>query len=102
MTTDTVKNAKMTTKSVVDFVFFETLTTEKSATGCSYYPCKQNPSSFVDFDIEVSRMSFAHQHLRAHCALDLILYSRCQSPLVSERKPFVELQSDCTLNQNGW
>ena len=32
MTTDTVKNAKMNTKSVVDFVFFETLTTEKSAT----------------------------------------------------------------------
>ena len=32
MTTDTVKNAKMTTKSVVNFVFFETLTTEKSAT----------------------------------------------------------------------
>ena len=33
MTTDTVKNAKMTTKSVVNFVFFETLTTEKYATG---------------------------------------------------------------------
>ena len=33
MTTDTVKNAKMTTESVVNFVFFETLTTEKSATG---------------------------------------------------------------------
>ena len=32
MTTDTVKNAKMTTESV-NFVFFETLTTEKSATG---------------------------------------------------------------------
>ena len=28
MTTDTVKNAKMTTESVVNFVFFETLTTE--------------------------------------------------------------------------
>ena len=35
MTTDTVKNAKMTTELVVDFVFFEMLTTEKSATG----PC---------------------------------------------------------------
>ena len=33
MTTDTVKNAKMTTDSVVNFVFFETLSTEKSATG---------------------------------------------------------------------
>ena len=33
MTIDRVKNAKMTTKSVVNFVFFETLTTEKSATG---------------------------------------------------------------------
>ena len=33
MTTDTVKNAKLTTESVVNFVFFETLTTEKSATG---------------------------------------------------------------------
>ena len=32
MTTDTVKNANMTTKSVVIFVFFEKLTTEKSAT----------------------------------------------------------------------
>ena len=32
MTTDTVENAKMTTESVVNFVFFETLTTEKSAT----------------------------------------------------------------------
>ena len=32
MTTNTVKNAKMTTESVVNFVFFETLTTEKSAT----------------------------------------------------------------------
>ena len=32
MTTDTVKNAKMTTESVVNFLFFETLTTEKSAT----------------------------------------------------------------------
>ena len=32
MTTDTVKNAKMTTELVVDFVFFEMLTTEKSAT----------------------------------------------------------------------
>ena len=32
MTTDTVKNAKMTTESVVNFVFFETLATEKSAT----------------------------------------------------------------------
>ena len=31
MTTDTVKYAKMTTESVVNFVFFETLTTEKSA-----------------------------------------------------------------------
>ena len=29
MTTDTVKNAKMTTESVGNFVFFETLTTEK-------------------------------------------------------------------------
>ena len=35
MTTDTVKNAKMTTESVVNFVFFETLATEKSATGSS-------------------------------------------------------------------
>ena len=33
MTTNTVKNAKITTESVVNFVFFETLTTEKSATG---------------------------------------------------------------------
>ena len=32
MTTDAVKNAKMTT-AVVNFVFFETLTTEKFATG---------------------------------------------------------------------
>ena len=32
MTTDTVKNVKMTTESVVNFVFFETLATEKSAT----------------------------------------------------------------------
>ena len=32
MTTDTVKNAQMTTESVVNFVFFETPTTEKSAT----------------------------------------------------------------------
>ena len=32
MTTDTVKNAKLTTESVVNFLFFETLTTEKSAT----------------------------------------------------------------------
>ena len=32
MTTDTVKNAKMTTELVVNFVFFEMLTTEKSAT----------------------------------------------------------------------
>ena len=31
MTTDTVKNAKMTTESVANFVFFETLTNEKSA-----------------------------------------------------------------------
>ena len=36
MTTDTVKNAKMTTESVVNFVFFETLTTEKSATGLGW------------------------------------------------------------------
>ena len=35
MTIDRVKNAKMTTKSVVNFVFFETLTTEKSATRCA-------------------------------------------------------------------
>ena len=28
ITTNTVKNAKMTTESVVNFVFFETLTTE--------------------------------------------------------------------------
>ena len=33
MTTDTVKNVKMTTKLVVNFMFFETLVTEKSATG---------------------------------------------------------------------
>ena len=33
MITDTVKNAKMTTESVVKFVFLETLTTEKSTTG---------------------------------------------------------------------
>ena len=33
MTTDTVKNVKMTTELVVNIVFFETLTTEKSATG---------------------------------------------------------------------
>ena len=33
MTTNTVKNAKITTESVVNFVFFETLTTEKSAMG---------------------------------------------------------------------
>ena len=33
MTTNTVKNVKMTTESVVNFVFFETLTTEKYATG---------------------------------------------------------------------
>ena len=32
MTTDKDKNAKMTTELVVNFVFFETLTTEKSAT----------------------------------------------------------------------
>ena len=32
MTTDTVKNVKMTTESVVNFVFFEMLATEKSAT----------------------------------------------------------------------
>ena len=32
MTTDTVKNAKMTTELVVNLVFFETLTTKKSAT----------------------------------------------------------------------
>ena len=32
MTTETVQNAKMTTESVVNFVFFETLTTVKSAT----------------------------------------------------------------------
>ena len=32
MTTDTVKNTQMTTESVVNFVFFETPTTEKSAT----------------------------------------------------------------------
>ena len=32
MTTATVKNAKMTTELVVNVVFFETLTTEKSAT----------------------------------------------------------------------
>ena len=32
LSTDTVKNAKMTTESVVNFVCFETLTTEKSAT----------------------------------------------------------------------
>ena len=32
MATETVKNAKMTTESVVNFVFFETLTTDKSAT----------------------------------------------------------------------
>ena len=30
MATETVKNAKMTTESVVNFVFFEMLTTEKS------------------------------------------------------------------------
>ena len=39
MTTDTVKNAKMTTESVVNFVFFETLTTEKSATGVGLGIC---------------------------------------------------------------
>ena len=33
MTTDTVKNPKMTTELVVNFVFFEMLTIEKSATG---------------------------------------------------------------------
>ena len=33
MTTDTVKHGKLTTESVVNFVFFETLTTEKCATG---------------------------------------------------------------------
>ena len=33
MTTDTVKNAILTIESVVNFLFFETLTTEKSATG---------------------------------------------------------------------
>ena len=33
MTIDTVKNAKITTESVVNFVFFEMLTTEKSAEG---------------------------------------------------------------------
>ena len=43
MTTDTVKYTKMTTESVVDFMFFETLTTEKSATGGV-----QNPENFAD------------------------------------------------------
>ena len=33
MTTDTVKHVKMTTELVVNFMFFETLATEKSATG---------------------------------------------------------------------
>ena len=33
MTTDTVKNVKMTTELVVNFMIFETLATEKSATG---------------------------------------------------------------------
>ena len=32
MTTDTVKNVKMTTELVVNFMIFETLATEKSAT----------------------------------------------------------------------
>ena len=36
MTTDTVKNVKKITKLVVNFVFFETLATEKSATGLNY------------------------------------------------------------------
>ena len=34
MTTDTVKNPKMTTELVVNFVFFEMLTTDKSANDC--------------------------------------------------------------------
>ena len=38
MTIDTVKNAKMTTKSMVNFVLFETLATEKSATDWKYGP----------------------------------------------------------------
>ena len=33
MATDTVKNVKMTTESVVNFMFFETLATEKSTNG---------------------------------------------------------------------
>ena len=41
MTTDTVNNAKMTTESVVNFVFFETLTTEKSATVFSLKACSK-------------------------------------------------------------
>ena len=36
MTTDTVKNAKMNTESVGNFVFFDTLTTEKSITGLRF------------------------------------------------------------------
>ena len=38
MTTCTVKNAKMTTELVVNFMFFETLTTEKSATALPFPP----------------------------------------------------------------
>ena len=38
MTTDTVKHVKMTTELVVNFMFFETLATEKSATAVFINP----------------------------------------------------------------
>ena len=44
MTTDRVKNAKMTTKSVVNIVFFETPTTKKFATAMVFHGCPKRDS----------------------------------------------------------
>ena len=70
MTTDRVKNAKMTTESVVNFVFFETLTSEKSATGVE---SKTSFAYFItlygegEWHLEESIHSRETQMPRIHC-----------------------------------
>ena len=72
MTTDTVKNAKMTTESVVDFVFFETLTTEKSATEQDKKTINQSTINLTECDgsseLSAPRIILTHPNLENQTA----------------------------------
>ena len=71
MTTDTVKNAKTTTGSVVKFVFFETLATEKSATVLFYQIL-----TLVKFYVSESKY-YLRGETRQDLTIILLLLKKC-------------------------